>query len=50
MRLDGVQLTDIELDIFLSGIQDGVEQALFLLGVVGAQYRSMCAPHGSFEG
>ncbi|KAM3936789.1 uncharacterized protein RB166_000745 [Leptodactylus fuscus] len=32
MRPDGVHLNDIGLDIFLSGIQDGVEQALFLLG------------------
>ncbi|KAM3929143.1 uncharacterized protein RB166_006927 [Leptodactylus fuscus] len=31
MRPDGVHLNDIGLDIFLSGIQDGVEQALFLL-------------------
>ncbi|XP_044124736.1 uncharacterized protein LOC122919648 [Bufo gargarizans] len=32
MRPDGVHLNDIGLDIFLSGLQDGVEQALFLLG------------------
>lgn len=32
MRADGVHLTDIGLDIFLSGIQDGVKQALFILG------------------
>ncbi|KAM3936568.1 uncharacterized protein RB166_008366 [Leptodactylus fuscus] len=32
MRSDGVHLNDIGLDIFLSGLQDGVEQALFLLG------------------
>lgn len=31
MRRDGVHLNDIGLDIFLSGLQDGVEQALFLL-------------------
>lgn len=29
---DGVHLNDIGLDIFISGLQDGVEQALFLLG------------------
>ncbi|KAM3936834.1 uncharacterized protein RB166_001414 [Leptodactylus fuscus] len=32
MRADGVHLNEIGLDIFLSGLQDGVEQALFLLG------------------
>ncbi|KAM3926878.1 uncharacterized protein RB166_009715 [Leptodactylus fuscus] len=32
LRSDGVHLNDIGLDIFLSGIQDGIEQALFLLG------------------
>lgn len=32
MRADGVHLNNIGLDIFLSGLQDGVEQALFLLG------------------
>lgn len=32
MRADGVHLNDIGLDIFMSGLQDGVEQALFLLG------------------
>ncbi|XP_044130369.1 uncharacterized protein LOC122923581 isoform X2 [Bufo gargarizans] len=32
MRPDGVHLSDIGLDIFLSGIQDGIEQAMFLLG------------------
>lgn len=32
MRRDGVHLNDIGLDIFLSGLQDGVEQAMFLLG------------------
>lgn len=32
MRPDGVHLNDIGLDIFLSGLKDGVEQALFLLG------------------
>ncbi|XP_044130444.1 uncharacterized protein LOC122923654 [Bufo gargarizans] len=32
MRPDGVHLNEIGLDIFLSGIQDGVEQAMFLLG------------------
>lgn len=31
MLRDGVHLNDIGLDIFLSGLQDGVEQALFLL-------------------
>lgn len=29
---DGVHLTDIGCDIFLSGLQDGVERALVLLG------------------
>ncbi|KAM3918948.1 uncharacterized protein RB166_013686 [Leptodactylus fuscus] len=40
MRPDGVHLNEIGLDIFLSSLQDGVEQALFLLGGgggVGAQ-------------
>ncbi|XP_056397708.1 uncharacterized protein LOC130293230 [Hyla sarda] len=32
MISDGVHLNDIGLDIFLSGLQDGLEQALFLLG------------------
>lgn len=32
MREDGVHLNEIGLDIFLSGLQDGVEQALFLVG------------------
>ncbi|KAM3928101.1 uncharacterized protein RB166_006232 [Leptodactylus fuscus] len=32
LRADGVHLNEIGLDIFLSGLQDGVEQALFLLG------------------
>ncbi|XP_044157235.1 uncharacterized protein LOC122943508 [Bufo gargarizans] len=32
MRPGGVHLNDIRLDIFLSGLQDGVKQALFLLG------------------
>ncbi|KAM3933227.1 uncharacterized protein RB166_001093 [Leptodactylus fuscus] len=32
LRPDGVHLNDIGQDIFLSGLQDGVEQALFLLG------------------
>lgn len=31
MRPDGVHLNNIGLDIFLSGIQDGIEQAMFLL-------------------
>ncbi|KAM4025860.1 uncharacterized protein ACNLHF_026288 [Anomaloglossus baeobatrachus] len=31
MMPDGVHLTDIGLDIFLSGIQDGLEQAFFLM-------------------
>ncbi|XP_056385834.1 uncharacterized protein LOC130282023 [Hyla sarda] len=31
MISDGVHLNDIGLDIFLSGLQDGVEQALFVL-------------------
>lgn len=29
---DGIHLNEIGLDIFLSGLQDGIEQALFLLG------------------
>ncbi|XP_044158605.1 uncharacterized protein LOC122944427 isoform X3 [Bufo gargarizans] len=32
MRPDGVHLTEIGLDIFLSGLQDGIEQAFSLLG------------------
>ncbi|KAM3923058.1 uncharacterized protein RB166_012151 [Leptodactylus fuscus] len=41
MRPDGVHLNEIGLDIFLSGLQDGVEQALFRLGGgVGAQSES----------
>ncbi|KAM3926882.1 uncharacterized protein RB166_009719 [Leptodactylus fuscus] len=32
LREDGVHPNDIGLDIFLSGLQDGIEQALFLLG------------------
>lgn len=32
MHTDGVHLNEIGLDIFLSGLQDGVEQALYLLG------------------
>ncbi|KAM4021087.1 uncharacterized protein ACNLHF_001246 [Anomaloglossus baeobatrachus] len=32
MRPDGVHLNDIGLDIFLSGLQDGIEEALFVLG------------------
>ncbi|XP_040278588.1 uncharacterized protein LOC120999931 isoform X1 [Bufo bufo] len=32
MRPDGVHLTEIGLDIFISGLQDGIEQAMFLLG------------------
>lgn len=31
MSDDGVHPNDIELDIFLSGLQDGIEQAVFLL-------------------
>ncbi|KAM3936660.1 uncharacterized protein RB166_016958 [Leptodactylus fuscus] len=31
LRPDGVHLNDIGQDIFLSGLQDGIEQALFLL-------------------
>lgn len=31
-RLAGLYLDGIGLDNFLSGLQDGVEQALFLLG------------------
>lgn len=31
MRSDGVHLTDIGLDIFLSGLQDAIERALFIL-------------------
>lgn len=30
MRLDGVQLSDIGLNIFLAGLQEGFEKALFL--------------------
>ncbi|KAM3920320.1 uncharacterized protein RB166_014717, partial [Leptodactylus fuscus] len=37
MRADGVHLNEIGLDIFLSGLQDGVEQALFLLGGGGSE-------------
>lgn len=36
MRTDCVHLNEDGLNIFLSGLQDGVEQALFLLGGVGA--------------
>lgn len=32
MRRDGVHLNEVGLDIFLDGIRDGVEQAVFLLG------------------
>ncbi|XP_069801958.1 uncharacterized protein [Dendropsophus ebraccatus] len=32
MSSDGVHLSEIGHDIFLSGLQDGIEQALFLLG------------------
>ncbi|KAM4036392.1 uncharacterized protein ACNLHF_015325 [Anomaloglossus baeobatrachus] len=32
MLPDGVHLSDIGLDIFLSGLQDGIEQALLLMG------------------
>ncbi|XP_075174135.1 uncharacterized protein LOC142245371 isoform X2 [Anomaloglossus baeobatrachus] len=32
MRPDGVHLNEIGLDIFLSGLQDGIEEALFVLG------------------
>lgn len=32
MLVYGVHLNDIWLDIFLSGLQDGVDQAMFLLG------------------
>ncbi|KAM3920263.1 uncharacterized protein RB166_014651 [Leptodactylus fuscus] len=32
LRPDGVHLNDIGLNIFLSGLQDGIERALFLLG------------------
>ncbi|XP_069812924.1 uncharacterized protein [Dendropsophus ebraccatus] len=32
MISDGTHLNDIGLDIFLSGLQDGVEQALYILG------------------
>ncbi|KAG8442193.1 hypothetical protein GDO86_004498 [Hymenochirus boettgeri] len=31
MRPDGIHLNEIGLDIFLSGLQDGIDQALFLL-------------------
>ncbi|KAM3936778.1 uncharacterized protein RB166_000586, partial [Leptodactylus fuscus] len=46
MRPDGVHLNEIGLDIFLSGLQDGVEQALFLLGGggVGAQSKVWSPP------
>ncbi|KAM3913279.1 uncharacterized protein RB166_018585 [Leptodactylus fuscus] len=37
LRKDGVHLNDIGLDIFLSGIQDGIERALFLLGGGGGR-------------
>ncbi|XP_077155137.1 serine/arginine-rich splicing factor 4 [Ranitomeya variabilis] len=39
LRPDGVHLTDIGLDIFLSGLQDGVEQALKVMGGVGVPRR-----------
>ncbi|XP_077141285.1 uncharacterized protein LOC143805642 [Ranitomeya variabilis] len=39
LRPDGVHLTDIGLDIFLSDLQDGVEQALTLMGGVGVPRR-----------
>ncbi|KAM4019920.1 uncharacterized protein ACNLHF_000525 [Anomaloglossus baeobatrachus] len=32
MLNDGVHLNNIGLDIFLSGLQDGIEQALFIMG------------------
>ncbi|KAM4048830.1 LOW QUALITY PROTEIN: uncharacterized protein ACNLHF_011452 [Anomaloglossus baeobatrachus] len=32
MLPDGIHLSDIGLDIFLSGLQDGIEQALLLMG------------------
>lgn len=32
MEGDGIHLNEIGLDIFLSGLQDGIEQTLFLLG------------------
>lgn len=32
LMTDGVHLNDIGHDIFLSGLQDGIERALFLLG------------------
>ncbi|KAM4034613.1 LOW QUALITY PROTEIN: uncharacterized protein ACNLHF_021274 [Anomaloglossus baeobatrachus] len=32
MLPDGVHLSDIGIDIFLSGLQDGIEQALLLMG------------------
>ena len=32
MSQDGVHLNDIGMDIFLSGLQDGIEQALYILG------------------
>lgn len=31
LQLDGIHMNEIGLDIFLSGLQDGVEQALLLL-------------------
>lgn len=32
LRSDGIHLNEIGMDIFLSGIQDAIERALFLLG------------------
>ncbi|KAM4021696.1 uncharacterized protein ACNLHF_027016 [Anomaloglossus baeobatrachus] len=39
LRADGVHLTDIGQDILLSGIQDGVDQALKVMGGVGVLCR-----------
>lgn len=39
MRTDGAHLDDNGLEIFLSGLRNGIEQALFLLGGVGAPCR-----------
>ncbi|KAM4020115.1 uncharacterized protein ACNLHF_000667 isoform 2-T2 [Anomaloglossus baeobatrachus] len=41
---DGVHLTDAGLDIFLSGLQEGIEQALSLLGGVEDQCRPWALP------
>lgn len=46
MMDDRVHLNNIGLDIFLLGLQNGVEQALFLLRGDGAQCRGSRLPSG----